>query len=147
MKRMVMNESPQYENPSDEKIKEVLQKYKKVAVVGLSADPGKPSHGVARYLKAKGFTIIPVNPKEREILGEKAYPDLSSIPEKVEIVDIFRRPEHVPPIVDEAIKVGAKVVWMQEGVINHPAALKASQNGITVIMDRCILKECRAFCE
>jgi predicted CoA-binding protein len=136
-----MSNSEQYQNPPDEQIKEILQKYKKVAVVGLSSEPSRPSHGVARYLQRRGFKIIPVNPTETDILGEKAYPDLSSIPEQVEIVDIFRRPEHVPPIVDEAIKIGAKVVWMQEGVINHPAAIKASQNGIIVVMDRCMLKE------
>lgn len=142
-----MTYSQEYKNPSDEQIIDVLQKYKKIAVVGLSADPTRPSHAVARYLKGKRFKIIPVNPKEIEVLGEKAYPNLSSIPQKVEIVDIFRRPEHVPPIVDEAIKIGAKVVWMQEGVVNHPAALKASQNGITVVMDRCMAKECRKHCD
>ena len=139
--------SQEYQNPSDDRIKEILQKYKKVAVVGLSSDESRPSHGVARYLQSKGFRIFPVNPNENEILGEKAYPNLSVIPEKVEIVDIFRRSEHVPPIVDEAIKIKAKVVWMQEGVINHPAALKASENGITVVMDKCMLKECRKHCD
>ncbi|MFQ6002890.1 MAG: CoA-binding protein [Candidatus Zixiibacteriota bacterium] len=141
-----MIDSPHYQNPSDDHIKEILQNYKKVVVVGLSSDQTRPSNAVARYLKEKGFKIIPVNPKETEILGEKAYPDLTAIPEKVEIVDIFRRPEHVPAIVDQAIKIKAKVVWMQEGVINHPAALKASQNGIMVVMDRCMLKECRKHC-
>jgi predicted CoA-binding protein len=139
--------SQEYQNPRDDQIKEILQKYKKVAVVGLSSDQTRPSNAVAKYLQRKGFKIIPVNPNETEILGEKAYPDLSAIPEKVEIVDIFRRPEQVPPIVDEAIKIKALVVWMQEGVINHPAALKASQNGIIVVMDRCMLKECRKFCD
>ncbi|MFQ6032563.1 MAG: CoA-binding protein, partial [Candidatus Zixiibacteriota bacterium] len=110
-----MIDSPHYQNPSDDQIKEILQNYKKVVVVGLSSDQTRPSNAVARYLKEKGFKIIPVNPKETEILGEKAYPDLTAIPEKVEIVDIFRRPEHVPAIVDQAIKIKAKVVWMQEG--------------------------------
>ncbi|MGB7061028.1 MAG: CoA-binding protein [Candidatus Zixiibacteriota bacterium] len=142
-----MNDSRQYTNPPDDEIRRILQTYKKVAVVGLSSDPSRTSHGVARYLQGQGFKIIPVNPKETEILGEKAYPDLSSIPEKVEIVDIFRRSEHVPSIVDEAIKIGTKVVWMQEGVINHDAAARASQNGLTVVMDRCMLKECRVLCE
>jgi len=142
-----MNHIEEYQNPSDEQIKEILHKYKTVAVVGLSSDESRPSHGVARYLQRRGFKIIPVNPQEKEILGEKAYPDLSSIPDKVEIVDIFRRPELVPPIVDEAIKIGAEVIWMQEGVINHPAAIKAFQNGITVVMDKCMLKECRALCD
>ncbi|MGB2769371.1 MAG: CoA-binding protein, partial [Candidatus Zixiibacteriota bacterium] len=90
-----MNDSRQYTNPPDEEIRRILQTYKKVAVVGLSSNPGRPSHGVARYLQGQGFKIIPVNPKETEILGEKAYPDLTSIPEELEIVDIFRRSEHV----------------------------------------------------
>ena len=142
-----MIDSQEYKTPSDKQIKEILQKYKKAAMVGLSSDQTRPSNAVARYLKGKGFKIIPVNPNESEILGEKTYPDLSSIPEGVEIVDIFRRPEHVPPIVDQAIKIGAKVVWMQEGVINHSAVLKAWQNGITVVMDRCMAKECRKYCD
>lgn len=142
-----MAHSQEYQNPSDDQIKEILQKYKKVAVVGLSSDETRPSNMVARYLQGKGFKIIPVNPNENEILGEKAYPNLSAIPEKVEIVDIFRRPDQVPPIIDEAIKIGALVVWMQEGIINHPSALKATQNGIVVVMDKCMLKECRKFCD
>jgi predicted CoA-binding protein len=142
-----MNSSSEYQNPSDDRIREILQKYKKVAVVGLSSDETRPSNVVARCLQGKGFKIIPINPNENEILGEKAYSDLSAIPEKVEIVDIFRRSDQVPPIVDEAIKIGAKVVWMQEGIINHPAALKAAQNGIVVVMDKCMLKECRKFCD
>ena len=141
-----MKDPPPYTNPSDQKIKEILQKYKKVAVVGLSSDPVRPSNAVARYLQGRGYKIIPVNPKETEILGERAYPDLTSIPEKMEIVDIFRKPEHVPAIVEEAIKVGTKVIWMQEGVVDHTAANLASQKGITVIMDRCMAKECRSLC-
>lgn len=143
----MISNSEEYVNPTDEEIKEILQKYKTVTVVGLSSDPSRPSYGVSRYLKGKGFKIIPVNPKETEILGEKAYPDLSSIPEKVEIVDIFRRPEHVPTIVEEAIRIGAKVIWMQEGVINHTSAIFASQKGILVVMDKCMLKEYQALCE
>jgi predicted CoA-binding protein len=142
-----MNGSDQYENPSDDQIRDLLKKYKNVAVVGLSSDESRPSFGVSRYLQKRGFKIIPINPKETEILGEKVYPSLSDIPEKVEIVDIFRRPEFVPPIVDEAIKIGAKVIWLQEGIINHPAAIKASQQGVMVVMDKCILKEHRRLCE
>ena len=141
-----MNDLRQYTNPPDEDIRRILQTYKKVAVVGLSSNPGRASHGVARYLQGQGFKIVPVNPKETEILGEKAYPDLNSIPERFEIVDIFRRSEHVPAIVDQAIKTGAKVVWMQEGVVNHDAAIKASESGLTVVMDKCMLKQCRALC-
>ncbi len=142
-----MVDSEEHQNPSDDRIKEILSNRKNVAVVGLSSDLTRPSYGVARHLQRKGFKIIPVNPNETEVLGEKAYPDLTSIPDKVEIVDIFRRPEHVPDIVDQAIKIKAKVLWMQEGVINHPAALKVSQNGITVVMDRCMAKECRKHCD
>ena len=142
-----MVDSEKHQNPPDDRIKEILSNYKNVAVVGLSSDSTRPSYGVARYLQAKGFKIIPVNPNETEILGEKAYPDLTAIPEEVDIVDVFRRSEHVPDIVDQAIKIKAKVLWMQEEVINHPAALKASQNGITVVMDRCMAKECRKYCD
>jgi predicted CoA-binding protein len=137
----------QYENPPDDRIREILRAYKNVAVVGLSSDESRPSYGVSRYLQKRGYKIIPVNPKETEILGEKVYPSLSDIPDKVDIVDIFRRSEFVPPIADEAIKIGAKVIWFQEGVINHPAAIRASQQGVLVVMDKCILKEHRKLCE
>jgi predicted CoA-binding protein len=142
-----VDDPQQYSNPSDDEIRRILQTYKKVAVVGLSSNPSRTSHCVARYLQGQGFKIIPVNPKETEILGEKAYPDLTSIPERLEIVEIFRRSEHVPAIVDQAIKAGAKVVWMQEGVVDHEAAIRASESGLTVVMDRCMLKECRVLCE
>jgi predicted CoA-binding protein len=142
-----VSSSEEYTNPSDEQIREILRRCTKVAVVGLSSDSTRPSYGVARYLKENGFTIIPVNPNEKEILGEKAYPDLGSIPEKVEIVDVFRRSEHLPEIVDEAVKVGARVVWMQEGVVNHSAAIEALKHGIVAVMDRCMAKECRALCK
>ncbi len=121
--------------------REILESCKTVAVVGLSAKPDRPSFRVADYLKEHGYKIIPVNPMEKEILGEVCYPDLSSIPEKVDVVDIFRRPEDVPPIVDEAIKIGAKVVWMQEGIVSEVAAEKAREAGCIVVMDRCIKKE------
>jgi predicted CoA-binding protein len=141
-----MVDSEKHQNPPDDRIKEILLNHKNVAVVGLSSDSTRPSYGVARYLQAKGFKIIPVNPNETEVLGEKAYPDLTAIPEEVDIVDVFRRPEYLPDIVDQAIKIKVKVLWIQEGVINHPAALKASQNGITVVMDRCMANECRKYC-
>jgi predicted CoA-binding protein len=142
-----VSSSEEYSNPSDDQIREILRRCSKVAVVGLSSDPTRPSHGVARYLKKKGFTIIPVNPNEKEVLGEKAYPDLTSIPEQVEIVDVFRRSKHLPDVVNEAIKVEARVVWMQEGVVDHSAAIEALKNGIVVVMDRCMAKACRALCE
>jgi uncharacterized protein len=121
--------------------KEILSTYKKVAVVGLSPDPGKPSNGVAAYLKRVGYQIIPVNPGCSEVFGLKCYPTLADIPEDIEIVDIFRRSEFVPEVVDQAIAKGAKVIWMQEGVVNEEAAAKARGAGLKVVMDRCILKE------
>jgi predicted CoA-binding protein len=119
----------------------ILNEYHTVAMVGLSPDPNRPSHRVAQYLIDHGYNVIPVNPDAQEILGTKSYPDITSIPEPIEIVDIFRRSEEVIPIVDEAINVGAKVVWMQEGVINEQAASKAQDAGLMVVMDRCMLKE------
>ena len=120
---------------------EILKSSRVVAVVGLSVKPARPSYKVASYLKENGYKIIPVNPGAREILGEPSYPDLGSIPETVDVVDIFRRSEGVPPIVEEAIKIGAKAVWMQEGVINKEAAARAMEAGLLVAMDRCMLKE------
>jgi len=124
-----------------EEIEGILKEGRTVAVVGLSPKPDRPSYVVARYLQAQGYRIIPVNPNTQEILGEKAYPTLLSIPEKVDIVDIFRRPEDVPPVVEEAIKIGARVVWMQEGIVNEEAALRAREAGLKVVMDRCLKKE------
>ena len=126
---------------SDEK--KILNSSRVVAVVGLSPKPDRPSYQVARYLKENGYKIIPVNPKATEILGEVGYPDLSSVPEPVDVVDIFRRSEEVPAIVEEAIKIGAKAVWMQEGVVNEEAAARAKEAGLLVVMDRCMLKEHR----
>lgn len=120
---------------------EILKKYRRVAVVGASANPERPSHRVASYLIEHGYDVIPVNPGVREILGRVVYPDLSAIPGGVEVVDIFRRPEDVPPIVEEAIKIGARVVWMQEGIVNEAAASRAREAGLTVVMDRCMKKE------
>jgi predicted CoA-binding protein len=123
--------------------KKILTEYRTVAMVGVSADPERASNRVARYLDRHGFHIIPVNPSLKELLGKRSYPDLSSIPEKVEIVDIFRNSAEVEAIVDDAVKIGAKVVWMQEGVINKKAAVKARDAGLLVIMNRCMFKEHR----
>ena len=120
---------------------EILNEYRNVAVVGLSTNPERASYGVASYLNEQGYNIIPVNPNAQKILGKTSYPNLSSIPESVEIVDIFRRSEEVLPIVEEAIKIGAKAVWMQEGVINEEAAAKARDAGLLVVMDKCMFKE------
>ena len=119
----------------------ILKSSRIIAMVGVSPKPDRPSFKVASYLKEQGYRIIPVNPRAKEVLGEPTYPDLSSIPESVDVVDIFRRSEEVPGIVEEAIKVGAKAVWMQEGVINEETAARARQGGLLVVMDRCMLKE------
>jgi len=121
----------------------ILATYHTVAVVGLSPDPNRPSHKVAAYLADHGYEIIPVNPDVRDILGRPSYPDLQSVPRAVEVVDIFRRSEEVLPIVDEAIKIGAKAVWMQEGVINEEAAARARDAGLLVVMNKCMFKEHR----
>jgi hypothetical protein len=122
----------------DDQIKRILETSHTIAVVGLSSNPDKTSYGVAEYLKRQGYRIIPVNPAADQILGEKAYSDLASIPDKVDIVQVFRRPEDVPPIVDEAIQIGAKVVWMQEGIRHDAAAQKARAAGLQVVMDMCM---------
>ena len=125
------------------RISEILHSARTIAVIGLSGKRYRPSYGVAEYLKRAGYRIIPVNPEETEVLGEKSYPDLDSIPEPVDVVDIFRRSEFVPEIVEAAIRKGAKVVWMQEGVIHEEAARRAEQAGLAVVMDHCILKDHR----
>jgi predicted CoA-binding protein len=112
-----------------------------VAVVGLSGKKSRPSYGVSEYMQRAGYRIIPVNPNESNVLGEQCYPDLDSIPEKVDIVNVFRRPEYVAPIVDAAIRIGAKAIWMQEGVVHNDGAAQARAAGLLVVMDRCILKE------
>ena len=125
------------------RVADILASARTIAVVGLSHKRYRPSHGVAEYLKRAGYRIIPVNPYETEVLGERSYPDLDAIPEPVDIVDIFRRSEFVPEIVEAAIRKGAKLVWMQEGVIHEEAAERARQAGLAVVMDRCILKDHR----
>ena len=122
---------------------ELLQSARTIAVVGLSSKRYRPSFGVADYMQHAGYRIIPVNPREREVLGETSYPDLDSIPEPIDIVDIFRRSEFVPDIVEAAIRKGAKAVWMQEGVAHDAAARRAEAAGLFVVMDRCILKDHR----
>ena len=123
---------------NDAKLKEILSSPKTIASVGLSSNQEKDSYWVVSYLMEQGYRVIPVNPTATEILGEKSYPNLSAIPEKVDIVQIFRKPEDVPPVVDEAIKIGAKVVWMQEGIVHEEAAQKARQAGLDVVMDACM---------
>jgi len=122
-------------------VTDLLERYKTLAVVGLSSKPMRPSHGVSQYMQEHGYRIIPINPHETEVLGEKAYPLLDALPECPECVVIFRRPEFVPEIVESAIRHGAKVIWMQEGVVHEAAAERARQAGLTVIQNHCILKE------
>jgi predicted CoA-binding protein len=128
-------------NPDDLKIKKILNEAKIVAVVGLSAKSHRASYGVAEYLQGC-YRIIPVNPSlKQEVLGEKAYPDLISVPEKIDIVDIFRKSEDVPAVVEEALQIKPGCIWMQSGIVNEQAAAKAAENGIEVIMDRCLMVE------
>ena len=132
---------PQVPKESEESIASLLTSAKTIAVVGLSSKMYRASFGVAEYLQEAGYRIIPVNPNETEVLGEKSYPSLEDVPEKVDIVDIFRKSETVPEVVDAAIRIGARAVWMQEGVINDAAATKARAAGLFVMMDHCIAKE------
>jgi uncharacterized protein len=126
---------------SNETIRRVLEDCKTIAVVGLSSDPGRPSHGVASYMRRRGYKVIPVNPNETEVFGDKAYASLADVPDKIDLVDIFRRSSEAGYAVDDAIAVGAKAVWLQEGVIDQAAAERAQDAGLLVIMDRCWLKE------
>jgi uncharacterized protein len=125
-------------------IRDLLKRAKTIAVVGLSNSPLRPSHGVAAYMQTQGYRIIPVNPKIHGALGERSYPSLVDVPEKIDIVNIFRRPEYVEEIVDQAIQLKVPAIWMQETVIDEHAAEKARKAGILVVMDRCILEEHRA---
>jgi predicted CoA-binding protein len=129
-------------SPNSKEIERVLKNAKTIAVVGLSSNPEKDSYHVAEYLIKQGYEVIPVNPNQEEILGKKCYPSLLTIPEeiKIDIVDIFRKPEDVPPIVDDAIKRGVGAIWMQEGIVNNQAGKKAKEKGLFVVMGKCIMK-------
>lgn len=131
-----------------DRIYELLSRTKTIAVVGLSESPLRPSHGVSAYMQAAGYKIFPVNPRIAEALGEKSYPSLLEMPcevsQKIDLIDVFRRPEYVDEIVEQAIQLKIPAIWLQEGVINEPAAKKAREAGIFVVMDRCVLKEHRA---
>lgn len=123
---------------SDKELRDILLSTKTIASVGLSGNQEKESYWIVSYLKDQGYRIFPVNPTATEILGEKSYPDLESVPEKIDVVQVFRKPEDVPPVVEAAIKAGAKVVWMQEGIVNEEAAQKAREAGLQVVMDACM---------
>lgn len=124
----------------DGELRQILKTVRTVASVGVSSNPDKPSYGIFQYLSEAGYHMIPVNPTAPEVLGKKSYPDLGSIPEKIDVVQVFRKPEDVPPVVEQAIQAGAKVVWMQEGVVNQQAAARAEQAGLKVVMNRCMMK-------
>ncbi|MGB9429158.1 MAG: CoA-binding protein [Gammaproteobacteria bacterium] len=130
-----------FQNPSPGEIKRLLETARRIAVVGLSPNSTRPSHGVARALQGFGYKIIPVRPATAEVLGEKAYPDLRSLPGPVDLVDVFRAPQYVDAIVDDCIAIRAPALWLQEGVVNEVAAERARQAGMFVVMDRCIYKE------
>lgn len=126
---------------NDTELTKLLREAKTIAVVGLSSNPVRPSFGVSRFLQRHGYRIIPVNPAETEVLGERSYASVKDVPEQIDIINIFRRPAQVPQVVEEALTKGARCIWMQEGVVNHEAARRAEEAGMPVVMDRCILKE------
>jgi len=126
---------------SSETINRILDECKTIAVVGLSSDPYRPSYGVASYMKGRGYKVIPVNPNESEVLGARAYASLADVPDKIDLVDVFRRSTEAGAAVDEAIALGVKAVWLQDGVIDHGAARRAQEAGLLVVMDRCWLRE------
>lgn len=134
-----------FSNPSSDEIRDLLKAVKSIAVVGLSDNPDRPSYRVARAMQGLGYRIIPVRPAQTEVLGEMAYAQLADLPEAPDLVDVFRNPDAVDAIVDQCIAIGAKRLWLQEGVVNAPAAERARAAGITVIMDRCVWKDARAL--
>jgi predicted CoA-binding protein len=133
--------NPRFTNPAEEQIRALLKQVKTIAVVGLSASPSRPSYGVARALRGFGYRIIPVNPTVADVFGEKAYPSLLDVPEPVDLVDVFRESRHVAGFVDECISLKVPALWLQDGVVDEAAALRAREAGLTVIMDRCIYRD------
>jgi len=129
---------PMHENPSNDELRNILTSARTIAMVGASSNPERASNGIMKRLQRVGYTVIPVNPNESEVLGEKSYATLAEVPAKVDIVDVFRRSDATPPIAEEAVKIGAKVLWLQEGVSNDEAARTARDGGLTVVMDNCI---------
>jgi predicted CoA-binding protein len=124
----------------DEVIERILERTRTIAVVGLSPNPMRPSHGVARYLQRAGYRVVPVNPAIDQVLGERAYPSLRSVPDRIDLVDVFRRSEHVAAIVEDAIAIGARAVWLQDGVVDEAAARRARSAGLDLVMDDCIMR-------
>ena len=135
-----------FENPSAEERCALLKRVKTIAVVGLSPNPARPSYGVSQAMQGFGFTIVPVHPSAREVLGAKAYPRLGDIPLPIDLVNVFRRPEFIDGVVDDCLGLGLKSIWIQEGIVNEPAALRARVGGMMVVMDRCIYRDYRRYC-
>ncbi len=135
-----------FRNPDPEAICALLREVKTIAVVGLSPNPDRPAFRIARALQGFGYRIIPVRPKVAAVLGEKAYASLSEVPEKIDLVDVFRAAEHVGPLVDECLRLGLGRIWLQDGIVNEEAAAKASAAGMTVVMDRCIWRDYVGLC-
>jgi len=138
--------TPRFQNPGAEARCALLKRVKTIAVVGLSPNPARPSYGVSRSMQGYGYTIIPVHPAAKEILGARAYPTLSDVPVPIDLVNVFRRPEHVDAVVDECLRLGLKNLWIQEDIVNEPAALRALAGGMTVVMDRCIYRDYVGYC-
>lgn len=136
-----------FENPSADERRALLKKVKTIAVVGLSPKPDRPSYGVSKAMQRFGYRIIPVRPALDEALGEKAYPSLKDVPEKIDLVDVFRAAEHIDGVVDECLALGLPAIWIQEGIVNEAAAERAKAAGMTVVMDRCIYKDYVALCD
>lgn len=135
-----------FENPSVEDCCALLKRSKNIAVVGLSPNASRPSYGVSKAMQAWGFRIIPIHPTAKEILGERVYPSLSAVTERIDLVDVFRQPEFVDEVVDECLKLKLKAIWLQDGVINEAAALRAQAGGMTVVMDRCVYRDYKNHC-
>lgn len=138
--------SPHFKNPSAEEIRALLKRVRTIAVVGLSPNPERPSYGVSRAMQGFGYTVIPVHPAAREILGAKAYPRLSEVPIPIDLVDVFRRPEHIDGIVEECLALKLKNLWIQDDIINIPAAKRAQAGGMIVVMNRCIYRDYVQYC-
>lgn len=135
-----------FQNPEAHARCALLNSVKRIAVVGLSPNPARPSNGVARAMREFGFSIIPVHPAVREVLGEPAYAQLADVPAPIDLVNVFRRAEFIDEIVDSCLELGIKALWIQEGIVNQPAALRAQAGGVTVVMDRCIYRDYRDYC-
>jgi uncharacterized protein len=141
-----VNAESTFENPGVAERCALLKRVKTIAVVGLSPNPSRPSYGVSQAMQGFGYTIIPVHPAAREVLGARAYPRLSGIPVPIDLVNVFRRPEFIDGVVSDCLELGIKSLWIQEGIVNEPAALRAVEAGMFVVMDRCIYRDYRRYC-